>query len=142
MKLPEVESIREELKSPRMNGHYDRWTSVLFSLLKIGNKDPSGKLARMSGIEAFILFSVMEYLHGRPQIDKSAKINHDRWWDLAILVRKDVEKFKKKMKKEGKEDMYNFDDARPSNPDELIIEVSSDEEKEEAIAEENSNKDE
>ena len=101
--------------------------------LKIGNKDPSGKLARMSGIEAFILFSIMEYLHGRPQIDKSAKVNHDRWWELAVLVRKDIEKFKKKMKKEGKEEIFTYEDSKPANPDELVIDLSSEDAKEAVV---------
>lgn len=125
---PKIQEMRELILYPRKNNLIDRWTTVVSSSLKIGNKDPKGKLAQMSGVEAFVLFAVQEYLNGRPQIDKSAKVNHDRWWQLALCVRKDIERYKKKLKKEGKDiDCFMEGEVMPSNPDELVIDVSSSE---------------
>jgi len=124
---PKIQEMRELILYPRKNNLIDRWTTVVSSSLKIGNKDPKGKLAQMSGVEAFVLFAVQEYLNGRPQIDKSAKVNHDRWWQLALCVRKDIERYKKKLKKAGKDIDCFMEEVMPSNPDELVIDVSSSE---------------
>jgi len=121
--------LRENLKHPRLNGVEEKWLKVVYGALNIGSRNAKD-LMKKTGIEAFVQFAVLEYLHGRPQIDKNNKINHERWFQCAYDVKKDITKYKKKVG-EAAADHSSPYEAHDTfmNPDDIVI-ASSDEEQE------------